>query len=71
MFYFNDGCLIVSCIDITAKWCVCYHRYLRFFPDGHVIMLTTPDDPLVIVPRLRTKNSRYNFSQIRLFQLEK
>uniref|UniRef100_A0A7N6A601 F-box only protein n=1 Tax=Anabas testudineus TaxID=64144 RepID=A0A7N6A601_ANATE len=29
-----------------------YYRYLRFFPDGHVIMLTTPEDPLCVVPRL-------------------
>uniref|UniRef100_A0A672K0M2 F-box only protein 9 n=1 Tax=Sinocyclocheilus grahami TaxID=75366 RepID=A0A672K0M2_SINGR len=36
-----------------------YYRYLRFFPDGQVMMLTTPEDPLVTVPRLRSKNSRY------------
>lgn len=35
-----------------------YYRYLRFFPDGFVLMLTTPDEPLSVVPRLRTKNSR-------------
>ncbi|XP_062319224.1 F-box only protein 9 isoform X1 [Osmerus eperlanus] len=35
-----------------------FYRYLRFFPDGQVIMLTTPEDPLVIVPRLRNKNCR-------------
>lgn len=35
-----------------------YYRYLRFFPDGQVIMLTTPEDPLVIVPRLHNKNTR-------------
>lgn len=35
-----------------------YYRYLRFFPDGHVMMLTTPEDPQTIVPRLRTKNAR-------------
>lgn len=45
--------------------CICYswcssHRYLRFFPDGQVIMLTTPEDPLAVVHRLRTKNTRYN-----------
>lgn len=37
---------------------VVYFRYLRFFPDGQVIMLTTPEDPLTIVPHLRTKNTR-------------
>ncbi|KAF7643139.1 hypothetical protein LDENG_00244520, partial [Lucifuga dentata] len=35
-----------------------YYRYLRFFSDGHVMMLTTPEDPLSIVPRLRSLNSR-------------
>ncbi|AWP14100.1 putative F-box only protein 9 [Scophthalmus maximus] len=35
-----------------------YYRYLRFFPDGHVMMLTTPEDPLSVVPRLRTRNTR-------------
>ncbi|XP_062851058.1 F-box only protein 9 isoform X2 [Trichomycterus rosablanca] len=35
-----------------------YYRYLRFFPEGKVIMLTTPEEPLVVVPRLHIKNSR-------------
>ncbi|XP_056421705.1 F-box only protein 9 [Hyla sarda] len=35
-----------------------YYRYMRFFPDGHIIMLTTPEEPQTIVPRLRTNNSR-------------
>ncbi|XP_039546430.1 F-box only protein 9 [Pimephales promelas] len=35
-----------------------YYRYLRFFPDGQAMMLTTPEDPLAAVPRLRSKNSR-------------
>ncbi|XP_040839489.1 F-box only protein 9 isoform X2 [Ochotona curzoniae] len=35
-----------------------YYRYLRFFPDGHVMMLTTPEEPQSIVPRLRTRNTR-------------
>uniref|UniRef100_A0A8C5MK97 F-box only protein n=1 Tax=Leptobrachium leishanense TaxID=445787 RepID=A0A8C5MK97_9ANUR len=35
-----------------------YYRYMRFFPDGHVMMLTTPEEPQTIVPRLRTKNTR-------------
>ncbi|KAG8444928.1 hypothetical protein GDO86_009909 [Hymenochirus boettgeri] len=35
-----------------------YYRYMRFFPDGHVIMLTTPEEPQTIVPRLKTKNAR-------------
>ncbi|EDL77753.1 rCG25050, isoform CRA_b [Rattus norvegicus] len=35
-----------------------YYRYIRFFPDGHVMMLTTPEEPPSIVPRLRTRNTR-------------
>ncbi|XP_053291922.1 F-box only protein 9 isoform X2 [Pleuronectes platessa] len=35
-----------------------YYRYLRFFPDGKVMMLTTPEVPLSIIPRLRTRNTR-------------
>ncbi|XP_018117161.1 F-box protein 9 L homeolog isoform X4 [Xenopus laevis] len=48
-----------------------YYRYLRFFPDGHVIMLTTPEDPQTIVPRLRTRNARTDamlFGHYRLSQ---
>lgn len=48
-----------------------YYRYLRFFPDGQVMMLTTPEDPLVTVPRLRNKNSRMDsvmFGHYRLSQ---
>lgn len=37
------------------------HRYIRFFPDGHVMMLTTPEEPQSIVPRLRTRNTRWCF----------
>ncbi|KAK2113872.1 F-box only protein 9 [Saguinus oedipus] len=37
-----------------------YYRYIRFFPDGHVMMLTTPEEPQSIVPRLRTRNTRSN-----------
>uniref|UniRef100_A0AAY4DSA9 F-box only protein n=1 Tax=Denticeps clupeoides TaxID=299321 RepID=A0AAY4DSA9_9TELE len=48
-----------------------YYRYLRFFPDGQVMMLTTPEDPLSTVPRLRSRSTRlesvlfghYRFSQ--------
>lgn len=34
------------------------HRYLRFFPNGQVIMLTTSDDPLAVVHRLHNTNTR-------------
>lgn len=48
-----------------------YYRYLRFFPDGSVVMLTTPEDPLSVVPRLRTRNTRMDsvmFGHFRLSQ---
>ncbi|KYO47162.1 F-box only protein 9 isoform B [Alligator mississippiensis] len=48
-----------------------YYRYMRFFPDGQVMMLTTPEDPQSIVPRLRTKNTRTDailFGHYRLSQ---
>ncbi|XP_042887073.1 F-box only protein 9-like isoform X2 [Penaeus japonicus] len=32
-----------------------YYRYVRFFPDGFVCMLTTPDEPVSVVSHLRTK----------------
>ncbi|KAJ8264701.1 hypothetical protein GJAV_G00152750 [Gymnothorax javanicus] len=35
-----------------------YYRYLRFFSDGQVMMLTTPEDPLTVIPRLRSRNLR-------------
>lgn len=34
---------------------VVYYRYLRFFPDGSVIYLTSPEDPAIIVGRLKSK----------------
>lgn len=34
-----------------------YYRYIRFFPEGKVLMLTTPDDPLTALPNLRTRGS--------------
>ncbi|XP_051936506.1 F-box only protein 9 isoform X1 [Hippocampus zosterae] len=48
-----------------------FYRYLRFFPDGTVLMLTTPEEPLSIVPRLRTQNVRLDavkFGHFRLSQ---
>ncbi|KAM4729911.1 F-box only protein 9 isoform 1-T1 [Anableps anableps] len=46
-----------------------YYRYLRFFPDGFVLMLTTPEDPLSVVPRLRTKNIRMDSVLLGHFRL--
>ncbi|GAB6028274.1 hypothetical protein CHUAL_002454 [Chamberlinius hualienensis] len=33
-----------------------YYRYLRFFPGGHLLMLTTPEEPSTCVGKLRNKN---------------
>jgi F-box protein 9 len=32
-----------------------YFRYIRFFPEGRVLMLTTPDDPYTTIPQLRSR----------------
>lgn len=34
-----------------------YYRYMRFFPEGKVLMLTTPDDPTTSIPKLRCQSS--------------
>lgn len=33
-----------------------YFRYMRFFPDGSVLMVTTTDEPAQVVGKLQTKN---------------
>ncbi|XP_059144742.1 F-box only protein 9-like [Physella acuta] len=35
-----------------------YFRYVRFFPDGQLLMLVTPEDPLQSLQKLRYKNSK-------------
>ncbi|KAK0053938.1 F-box only protein 9 [Biomphalaria pfeifferi] len=35
-----------------------YFRYVRFFPDGHVLMLVSPEDPLQSLPKLKLRNSK-------------
>lgn len=37
---------------------VTYYRYLRFFPDGTVLMLTTPDEPHQSVSLLKNRNGK-------------
>ncbi|XP_019952532.2 F-box only protein 9 isoform X2 [Paralichthys olivaceus] len=46
-----------------------FYRYLRFFPDGKVMMLTTPEDPLSVIPRLRTRNTRIDSLLLGHFRL--
>jgi F-box protein 9 len=35
-----------------------YYRYIRFFPDGHVLFLTCSDEPSTTVPGLREKQPK-------------
>ncbi|XP_029305569.1 F-box only protein 9 [Cottoperca gobio] len=46
-----------------------YYRYLRFFPEGNVVMVTSPEDPLIVVPRLRTTNIRMDSVLVGHFRL--
>ncbi|XP_077586481.1 F-box only protein 9 isoform X2 [Stigmatopora nigra] len=46
-----------------------FYRYLRFFPDGSVIMLTTPEEPLSVVSRLRTQNVRMDAVKVGHYRL--
>jgi F-box protein 9 len=61
-----DGLYISKCSYIRAgeqsldsfyrPWhLVEYFRYLRFFSDGFVVMLTTPDEPKIGVTKLKGK----------------
>ncbi|XP_078695624.1 F-box only protein 9-like isoform X1 [Branchiostoma floridae x Branchiostoma belcheri] len=34
-----------------------YYRYMRFFPDGTMLLLTCADEPHVVVPKLRGKGA--------------
>ncbi|XP_055679710.1 F-box only protein 9 [Lutzomyia longipalpis] len=33
-----------------------YYRYIRFFPEGRVLMLTTPDEPINCIGKLRNRH---------------
>lgn len=33
-----------------------YYRYVRFFPDGVIFCMTSPDDPVTVLPKLRNKS---------------
>jgi len=35
-----------------------YFRYLRFFPDGQVLMYTSPEEPKLVVPKLKYPSCR-------------
>lgn len=35
-----------------------YYRYLRFFPEGQVVMLTTPDQPAHVVSLVKCRDAR-------------
>jgi F-box protein 9 len=48
--------------DLTYRPCylVEYYRYLRFFPGGLVLMLTTADEPYSSLSKLRSKDPRHS-----------
>lgn len=35
-----------------------YYRYVRFFPDGAVTIMTSPDDPPSVLPKLKHKSTK-------------
>lgn len=37
-----------------------YYRYLRFFSDGTVLFLTSPDEPKIIVSKLKSRTNTNN-----------
>jgi len=37
---------------------VVYYRYLKFFADGTMMMLTTPDEPSLVIPLLKSRQPR-------------
>ncbi|XP_075228192.1 F-box only protein 9 isoform X2 [Lycorma delicatula] len=46
-----------------------YYRYLRFFPEGKVLMLTTPDDPLSSLGHLRSRSPRHQATLVGHYRL--
>jgi len=36
-----------------------YYRYIRLFCDGFMFMLTTCDDPMTTIPKIRSKTTKY------------
>lgn len=49
-----------SLLDTYRHWqLVEYFRYIRLFSDGFMFMLTTCDDPITTVPKIKNKNTKY------------
>ncbi|XP_071966276.1 F-box only protein 9-like [Antedon mediterranea] len=46
-----------------------YYRYLRVFPDGHVIMLTTAEEPSIMVMKLRSKTTSFEGIQVGKYKM--
>lgn len=46
-----------------------YYRYLRFFPEGQVLMLTTPDDPVSSLGHLKTRSPRLQATLVGHYRL--
>lgn len=47
-------------MSLTSRpyYLVEYYRILRFFPNGEILMLTTPQDPREVVHKLESKNKK-------------
>ncbi|RWS14957.1 F-box only protein 9-like protein, partial [Dinothrombium tinctorium] len=55
--YIRQGENSFQDIDYKPCYLVEYYRYLRFFPDGTILMLNTPDNPYQSLPKLKWKNA--------------
>ncbi|ELU10842.1 hypothetical protein CAPTEDRAFT_174814 [Capitella teleta] len=53
--YFRQGEMILDSFYRPYQM-VEYFRYIRFFPDGQMLMLTSPDPPVMIVGKMKSRN---------------
>ncbi|KAK7081213.1 F-box only protein 9 [Halocaridina rubra] len=56
--YFRQGDCSFQDQNYQPWHLVQYYRYVRFFTDGTVSMLTTPEEPQSVVSHLRTRDSK-------------
>ncbi|XP_033097435.1 F-box only protein 9-like [Anneissia japonica] len=46
-----------------------YYRYLRVFPDGHAVMLTTAEEPSIVVSKLRSRMTSIEGIQVGKYKM--
>ncbi|CAG2177576.1 unnamed protein product [Oppiella nova] len=56
--YIRQGEASFQDVHYRPCYLVEYYRYIRFFPNGHVLMLTTADDPHQSLPSLRHRKPK-------------